>query len=82
MNYSRQAKAPTGSQLCIKTLFLPLPFFKASYNAKRNDRQAKAPTGSRLCIKSLFLTLPFANFSHNTNAMIGRRMCPPAPIFR
>ena len=46
MNYSRQAKAPTGSQLCIKNLFLTLPFFKASYNAKRNDRQANVPTGA------------------------------------
>ena len=46
MDYRRQAKAPTGSQLCIKTLFLTLPFFKASHNAKRNDRQANVPTGA------------------------------------
>ncbi len=46
------------------------------------SRQANVPTGSQLCSKKPFLTLPFADLSHNTNAMIGRRKCPPAPIFR
>ena len=54
MDYRRQAKAPTGSRLCSKNLFLTLPFANFIHNTNAMIGRQKCPPAANFAKKTFF----------------------------